>query len=138
MSQNLVCQSRETPYLTVKKGEREGTNDTVHYSNTDDPWDPLNFPTWHKIAALLVAALYAFTANFCSGVIAPAFQLWPMIFPRDPRSISDLSVLIAVCSLLKRLSAVSNFYRSMYSSLAAPISGGFLCLTGWDVDRFLS
>lgn len=56
--------------------------------------------TWHKISALSVASLYAFTANYTSGVIAPAFQLWPMIFPKDPRTFSELSKLIAVCFLV--------------------------------------
>ncbi|KAH7263024.1 major facilitator superfamily domain-containing protein [Fusarium tricinctum] len=86
-----------TPPGTIQiHREHENTNDTVRYSSTNDPWDPLNFPTWHKVAALLVASLYAFTANYTSGVIAPAFQLWPMIFPQDPRSFSELSVLIAI------------------------------------------
>ncbi|EKJ74968.1 hypothetical protein FPSE_04860 [Fusarium pseudograminearum CS3096] len=71
--------------------------DIGHISSpTDDPRDPLNFPTWNKIAALLVASLYAFVANYTAGVIAPAFQLWPMIFPKDPRSLSELSKLMAI------------------------------------------
>ncbi|KAM0365339.1 hypothetical protein ACHAPK_009565 [Fusarium culmorum] len=71
--------------------------DNGHISSpTDDPRDPLNFATWKKIAALLVASLYAFVANYTSGVIAPAFQLWPMIFPKDPRSLSELSTLMAI------------------------------------------
>ncbi|WAO92645.1 MFS domain-containing protein [Fusarium falciforme] len=63
---------------------------------TDDPRDPLNFPAWRKLAALIVAALYGFAANYTSGVIAPAFQLWPYNFPNDPRSYSELTTLISV------------------------------------------
>jgi len=67
---------------------------------TDDPRDPLNLPTWHKIAALCVASLYGFVANYTSGVIAPALQLWPMFFPKDPRTTSELTKLIAVSLFL--------------------------------------
>ncbi|KAF4450873.1 hypothetical protein F53441_6061 [Fusarium austroafricanum] len=87
-----------TPPGTVQI-HREREDAIVHFDVTDDPRDPLNFPTWHKIAALSVASIYAFTANYVGGVIAPAFQLWPVIFPRDPRTNSELTVLIAIVVL---------------------------------------
>lgn len=87
--------------LTVKKGEQEDAGHLVVSGQvTDDPRDPLNLPTWHKIAALCVASLYGFVANYTSGVIAPAFNLWPMFFPKDPRTISELTKLIAVSFFL--------------------------------------
>ncbi|KAJ3539170.1 hypothetical protein NM208_g5594 [Fusarium decemcellulare] len=64
--------------------------------SSNDPRDPLNFPAWRKLTALIVAALYAFVANYTSGVISPAFQIWPYTFPKDPRSYSELTTLIAV------------------------------------------
>ncbi|AEO67469.1 uncharacterized protein THITE_2051832 [Thermothielavioides terrestris NRRL 8126] len=62
--------------------------------------DPLNWPFWQKVAALLVASIYAFIANFTSSVIAPVLQLWFVAYPQEPKSFSDLSYLIAVSSLL--------------------------------------
>ncbi|KAF4962174.1 hypothetical protein FSARC_9748 [Fusarium sarcochroum] len=88
-----------TPPGTVQihhEQEDANTHSVISSYATDDPRDPLNFATWRKIAALIVAAIYAFTANYTSGVIAPAFQLWPMIFPQDPRTLSELSNLIAI------------------------------------------
>ncbi|CEI68314.1 hypothetical protein FVEN_g5516 [Fusarium venenatum] len=79
--------------IQIHREEEDGRHTL---SPTDDPQDPLNFPTWSKITALLVVSLYAFVTNFTSGVIAPAFQLWPMIFPKDPRSLSELSTLMAI------------------------------------------
>ncbi|KAL4724741.1 hypothetical protein ACLX1H_008186 [Fusarium chlamydosporum] len=88
-----------TPPGTIqihRESEGDHREITAGVNVTDDPRDPLNFPTWHKIAALLVASLYAFVANYNAGVIAPAFQLWPMVFPQDPRSLSELSNLMAI------------------------------------------
>ncbi|RKL07616.1 hypothetical protein BFJ71_g2216 [Fusarium oxysporum] len=87
-----------TPPGTVQihREQEDASHAVISINATDDPQDPLNFPRWHKIAALSVASLYAFTANYTSGIIAPAFQLWPMIFPKDPRSLSQLSILIAI------------------------------------------
>ncbi|KAF4339646.1 HOL1 [Fusarium beomiforme] len=85
------------PGTTQIHREQEDVNHAIVSAHpTDDPRDPLNFPTWHKVAALSVASLFAFVANYTSGVIAPAFQMWPMIFPKDPRSLSELSKLIAI------------------------------------------
>ncbi|KAF5969530.1 HOL1 [Fusarium coicis] len=91
-----------TPPGTVQihREQEDAGNVIVSGQVTDDPRDPLNLPTWHKISALIVASLYGFTANYTSGVIAPAFQLWPMIFPKDPRTFSELSKLIAVHILM--------------------------------------
>lgn len=63
---------------------------------TSDPRDPLNLSWGRKAGALLVAAIFAFVANFTSSVIAPALQIWPMAFPNDHRPFSELSYLIAV------------------------------------------
>ena len=62
-----------------------------------DPRDPLNYPVWQKATALLIVSIYAFVANFTSSIVAPAIQVWPYTFPQDPRSISELTRLIAVC-----------------------------------------
>ncbi|KAI0121716.1 major facilitator superfamily transporter [Xylariales sp. AK1849] len=61
-----------------------------------DPADPLNWPMWRKHALLLVVSLYSFIANFTSSSIAPALQLWPMVFPQDPRPFTELTRLIAL------------------------------------------
>ena len=61
-----------------------------------DPRDPLNYPVWQKATALLIVSTYAFVANFTSSLVAPAIQVWPYTFPHDPRSISELTRLIAV------------------------------------------
>ncbi|GKU10922.1 major facilitator superfamily transporter [Fusarium langsethiae] len=85
-----------TPPGTIQIHREEEDGHRHILSLTNDPRDPLNFPTWTKIAALLVVSLYAFVANFTSGVIAPALQIWPMVFPKDPRSLSELSKLMAI------------------------------------------
>ncbi|KAL2135112.1 hypothetical protein VTI74DRAFT_9705 [Chaetomium olivicolor] len=66
----------------------------------DSPRDPLNFPVWRKTAALLVASIYAFVANYTSSLIAPALQLWPAAFPQEPKPFSELAYVIAVHVLL--------------------------------------
>ncbi len=63
---------------------------------TADPRDPLNYSASRKAGTLVVAAVYGFVANFTSAVIAPALQLWPMVFPDDPRSYAERNYLIAV------------------------------------------
>ncbi|KAI5460933.1 major facilitator superfamily transporter [Mariannaea sp. PMI_226] len=63
---------------------------------SSDPADPLNWPTWRKMALLATVSLYAFVANFTSADIAAALQLWPKFFPTDPQSESNLVHLIAV------------------------------------------
>ncbi|KAK4119831.1 MFS general substrate transporter [Parathielavia appendiculata] len=67
---------------------------------SSSPRDPLNLPFWRRTAALLVASLYAFVANYTSSVIAPVLQLWPKVYPQDPRPFSELSYIIAVHVLL--------------------------------------
>ncbi|KAJ4021401.1 hypothetical protein NW752_004409 [Fusarium irregulare] len=94
LSSQEVDASAPPGTIQIHREQEDGHHDNIVVSG--DPRDPLNFPTWQKIAALLVASLYAFSANFTSGVIAPAFQLWPMIFPKDPRSLSELSTLMAI------------------------------------------
>lgn len=63
---------------------------------SNSPRDPLNFPFWRKTVALLVASLYAFIANYASSIAAPTLQLWPMTFPQEPKSFSQLSYIVAV------------------------------------------
>ena len=44
---------------------------------TNDPKDPLSWPRWLKIAAILGAAMFNFTANFAgasSSVATPLFE----------------------------------------------------------------
>ncbi|KAM5345101.1 hypothetical protein ACJ41O_010963 [Fusarium nematophilum] len=88
-----------TPPGTVRihrEHEDPGIESAVVFQATDDPRDPLNYPTWKRTAALLVAAVYGFVANYTSAIIAPALQLWPYAFPTDPRSYSELTTLVAV------------------------------------------
>lgn len=97
-------------HLTLKaipgRGEGEANNELVKFPRPSaDPRDPLNLPGWHKAAALLVVSLYAFVGNFASSIVAPALQIWPFNFPQDPRSISELSRLIAV-SYIQRFTSV--------------------------------
>ncbi|KAH8897807.1 major facilitator superfamily transporter [Thozetella sp. PMI_491] len=63
---------------------------------TSDPADPLNWPTWRKFTLLLIASIYAFVANWNSAVIASGLPLWPLAFPTDQRTLTELSYLIAV------------------------------------------
>ncbi|KAH8655282.1 major facilitator superfamily domain-containing protein [Xylariales sp. PMI_506] len=63
---------------------------------SEDPADPLNWPSWRKHSMLLVASLYGFVANFASAAIAPGLQLWPLAFPQDPRPFTELTQLVAV------------------------------------------
>ncbi|KAB8265981.1 major facilitator superfamily domain-containing protein [Aspergillus pseudonomiae] len=68
---------------------------------SEDPLDPLNWPTWRKFAVLLVMSLYAAIGNFTSGSIASAFPLYatPMAF-NPPVSIGRLGHLVAVNVLM--------------------------------------
>jgi MFS family permease len=63
---------------------------------SNNPRDPLNFPVWQKIAALLVASLYAFIGNYTASSIAPVLQLWFSAYPQEPKPFSELSYIIAV------------------------------------------
>ncbi|EGY16859.1 putative MFS-type transporter like protein [Verticillium longisporum] len=65
-----------------------------------DPRDPLNLPTWRRIAALLTASIYAFVANYLSSLMAPSLQMWPAQFPNDPQPQFRLTRLIAVNILM--------------------------------------
>lgn len=63
---------------------------------SNSPRDPLNFSFTRKAAALIVASLYAFIANFASSNIAPVLQLWPSRYPTEPKGFDELSYIIAV------------------------------------------
>jgi hypothetical protein len=76
--------------------EQDHARGDVRHEN--DLEDAINLPRWRKLAALLSVSVFAFVANLTSSIIAPALQLWPMAFPQDPKSYSDLSILIAVCT----------------------------------------
>ncbi|KAI3394726.1 hypothetical protein diail_2255 [Diaporthe ilicicola] len=65
-----------------------------------DPADPLNWPSWRKVALLLTASMYAFVGNFASSGLAPALQAYNMNFPTDPQPFSQLTQLIAVSVLM--------------------------------------
>lgn len=94
-----------TIILTLCSVEDDTTNDShgviLFPPPTEDPRDPLNLPAWHKVVALVVVSIYTFVANFTSSIIAPALQIWPMSFPQDPKSVPQLTYLIAV-SLVQR------------------------------------
>ncbi|KAK4034617.1 major facilitator superfamily domain-containing protein [Parachaetomium inaequale] len=63
---------------------------------SNSPRDPLNLPLWRKIAALLVASVYAFVSNYISSSIAPVLQLWFSAYPQEPKPFSELSYIIAI------------------------------------------
>ncbi|KAK3897628.1 major facilitator superfamily domain-containing protein [Staphylotrichum tortipilum] len=67
---------------------------------TDSPRDPLNYSFSRKAGALIVASLYAFIANYTSSIIAPILQLWPTVYPTEPKDFSELSYIIAVAVLM--------------------------------------
>ncbi|KFA72626.1 hypothetical protein S40288_09901 [Stachybotrys chartarum IBT 40288] len=105
----------------VKAATPPGTVVIVDYSNpttrdehtivkvplpSNSPRDPLNYETWRKITALVVVSIYAFVANFTSSVIAPALQLWPLAFPRDPQPYHVLSYPIAYHVLFLGISSL--------------------------------
>ncbi|KAK7413501.1 hypothetical protein QQX98_007649 [Neonectria punicea] len=78
------------------QGARESEGGRVKFPRPSaDPADPLNWSAKRKIPILLVASLYAFASNFISSVIAPAFQLWPSVYPNDPKPVSSLTYLVA-------------------------------------------
>ena len=64
---------------------------------TDDPADPLNWPSWRKVVCMVSVSLYAFVANYISASMAPALPLWNHAFPHDRRPIKDLMGFVAVC-----------------------------------------
>ncbi|KAH7014934.1 major facilitator superfamily transporter [Ilyonectria destructans] len=66
---------------------------------SNDPADPLNWPTWRKFTALLVASLFAFTGNFLSASIAPALQLLYHGIVPPTRPFSELTYLISTSTL---------------------------------------
>jgi MFS family permease len=71
-----------------------------------DPADPLNWPSWRKVALLLTASTYAFVGNFASAGLAPALQAYNMNFPADPQPFSKLTHLVAVSVLMAGASNV--------------------------------
>jgi hypothetical protein len=86
------------------KGQQEDSTSSIsgHLVNfpkpSNSPRDPLNFPLWQKIAALLVASIYAFIGNYTASSIAPVLQLWFSTYPQEPKPFSELSYIIAVCN----------------------------------------
>ncbi|KAH7122988.1 major facilitator superfamily transporter [Dactylonectria macrodidyma] len=66
---------------------------------SDDPADPLNWPTWRRITLLLIASLYAFTGNFVSASIAPMLQLLYHGIVPPTRPYSELTYFISVSTL---------------------------------------
>ncbi|KAI1848397.1 hypothetical protein JX265_008821 [Neoarthrinium moseri] len=94
------------PPGTVVLIEHHGKTDTEASGDTDtrvrhpipsaDPADPLNWAPWRKHAVLAVAALYAFISNFTAACIAPALELFPVVYPNEHRTFAEVSRLIAV------------------------------------------
>lgn len=94
------------PELTCKKGHRQDkTEDVEHAEHVEivkfptpsaDPADPVNWAPWRKLALLLVASVYAFTANYISSNIAPALTLWPAVYPKEQKTLPQLVYFIAV------------------------------------------
>ncbi|RAQ46991.1 hypothetical protein AFGD_011285 [Aspergillus flavus] len=68
---------------------------------SEDPMDPLNWPSWRKFTVLLLMSLYAAIGNFTSGSISSAFPLYatPMAF-NPPVCIGKLGHLVAVNVLM--------------------------------------
>lgn len=44
----------------------------------------------------MVTSFYAFIANYTSSNIAPVLQLWPTVYPTEPKDFSQLSYIVAV------------------------------------------
>ncbi|KAK4122177.1 MFS general substrate transporter [Parathielavia appendiculata] len=63
---------------------------------TLSPADPLNWPSWRKMACMMTVAFYAFVANFLSASLAPALPVWNREFRQDVRPLSDLMQLVAL------------------------------------------
>ncbi|KAK3898367.1 major facilitator superfamily domain-containing protein [Staphylotrichum tortipilum] len=57
---------------------------------SDDPKDPLRWPQWLKVAALLSTALANFTANFAGAGLSVASQVLAMQFQRSSNDINGL------------------------------------------------
>lgn len=74
---------------------------------SDDPADPLNWPTWRKFTLLLVASLYALAGNFVSASIAPALSLLYQGFIPPTRPYAELTYFISVSLLFLMRFAVS-------------------------------
>ncbi|KAK1845955.1 major facilitator superfamily transporter [Colletotrichum chrysophilum] len=81
-------------------GSRRSSASLIRFPQpSEDPADPLNWPTWRKFGLLLTVGLYSFAGNFTSASIAPALQLWFKEFPTDHRPFSDLTYFIAISTL---------------------------------------
>ncbi len=63
---------------------------------SDDPKDPLRWPQWLKVAALLSTALANFTANFAGAGLSVASQVLAMQYQR---SSYDINALLSVRGL---------------------------------------
>jgi len=63
---------------------------------SDDPKDPLRWPQWLKVAALLSTALANFTANFAGAGLSVASQVLAMQYER---SSNDINALLSVRGL---------------------------------------
>ncbi|KAE8382649.1 major facilitator superfamily domain-containing protein [Aspergillus bertholletiae] len=97
-----------TVFLSIHAQESAGRPHLKHNGElilspqpSEDPADPLNWPSWRKFAVLLIMSLYAAIGNFTSGSIASVFPLYatPMAF-NPPVSIGKLGHLIAVNVLM--------------------------------------
>lgn len=64
-------------HADVEAGHIKDGHIQLQPSPSADPADPLNWPMYQKIGALLAASLYAFVNNFASAVLTSAF---PQIF----------------------------------------------------------
>jgi hypothetical protein len=61
---------------------------------SEDPRDPLRWPQWMKVTALLVSALTNFTANFAGAGLSVAV---PILEAQYRRSAHDINALLTVC-----------------------------------------
>ncbi len=60
---------------------------------SDDPQDPLRWPQWLKIAALISTAIANFTANFAGTGLSVAAQILTMQYRKSP---NDVNALLSV------------------------------------------
>ncbi|PIG88098.1 hypothetical protein AARAC_001570 [Aspergillus arachidicola] len=97
-----------TIFLSIYSQESAGRTHLKHNGElvlspqpSEDPMDPLNWPSWRKFTVLLLMSLYAAIGNFTSGSISSAFPLYatPMAF-NPPVSIGKLGHLVAVNVLM--------------------------------------
>lgn len=74
---------------------------------SNDPHDPLRWPRWLKILALLSTALCNFTSNFAGAGPSVAVPLFEMEFRKTPSQVNSLLTVSVVGRLVDSISLPS-------------------------------